>query len=91
MTSEIMNPLLLVGASLLLLAMSAMCIARPRSIQKYAIRTMSQSWWPSQEWVKTPAYILSLRICGVIALIMGLLLLWIASLQIYLLIRLNGV
>ena len=86
-----MNPLLLAGSSLLLVIIGAMCIARPLIIQKYAVRTMCQRWWPSQEWVTTPAFILSLRICGAIALILGILLLWIVFQVIYLLIRLNGV
>jgi hypothetical protein len=91
MNSEIMKPLLLAGVSVPLFAIGVMCIARPRSIQKYAVRTMYKGWWPSQEWVKSSSYIVSLRICGAIALIMGLLLLLIAFLRIYLLIRLNGV
>jgi len=91
MNSEIMNPLLLAGASVLLLAIGAMCIARPHSIQKYAVKAIHIRWWPSQKWVMTPAYILSLRICGVIALIMGLFLLLKVSVMIYVLIKLNGV
>jgi hypothetical protein len=91
MNSEIMKPLLLAGASFLLLVIGAACIARPRSIQKYATRTMSQRWWPSQKWAISSAYILSLRMCGVIALIMGLLLLWFVFQGICLLFRLNGV
>jgi hypothetical protein len=71
-----MKYLLLSLMSLALLTGGTFCLVRPYDIQRLAIRTMpARGCWPSREWAKTSQYILSVRICGVGALIMGLILL----------------
>ena len=64
------------GISLFLLVVAWMCLFQPRRVQAYALSMMRDGLFPSRDWVKTAQYIFSLRVCGVIALLMSLVLAW---------------
>lgn len=72
-----MKTLACAASSMLLIAVAWMCLIRPQIIQAYALSSMRGKWFPSKDWVKTSQYIFSIRACGVIALLMGLVLAWV--------------
>lgn len=73
-----MKTLVCAAASIFLLALSWICLFYPQRIQTYALSSMSGvKWWPSKDWAKTGQYVVSLRFCGGLALLMGLLLAWV--------------
>jgi hypothetical protein len=53
-----------------LTAAGLLCLLRPAAVQAYALKT-SARWNPFFNWMKTPGYIWSLRICGAPALFMA--------------------
>ena len=54
------------------------CLIWPSRIQRYALKSASVSKFnPFFEWMKKPAYLVSLRVCGIIAFLMALFVLWI--------------
>jgi hypothetical protein len=55
-----------------LVALGLLCLLRPGAVQAYAIRA-SARWNPFLNWMKTPGYIWSLRMCGTLALFMAVL------------------
>jgi hypothetical protein len=55
-----------------LVALGRLCLLRPGAVQAYAIRASARSN-PFLNWMKTPGYIWSLRICGTLALFMAVL------------------
>jgi len=57
-------------SSPVLTALGLLCLLKPRTVQAYSVRT-SVSWNPFLNWMKTPGYIWSLRICGTLALFMA--------------------
>jgi hypothetical protein len=57
-------------AAVFLLGIAASCLVWPRAVQNYAIKTSSKRFNPFLSWMRTPEYVWSLRIIGVIALFM---------------------
>ena len=73
-----MKTIILAVVSTFLLGLSWICLFSPQRIQAYALSHMaSLRWFPSKEWAKTGQYIASIRMCGVLALLMGLILAWV--------------
>ena len=63
--------------SVILAVIGVVCLVWPSKIQEYALHSSSAARFnPFYNWMKKPAYIVSLRFCGIIALVMAILLLW---------------
>ncbi len=74
-----MNPKFAVSiaASVVLLSLGTVSLIWPAKIQQYMLKSHSVSEYnPFFGWMKTKGYILSLRVTGIIALLMGLVVLW---------------
>lgn len=74
--------ILVIITGLIFFLISIICNVFPRRIQQFAIRIYSErkglaKFNPLREWIKTPKYILSLRIIGIISLLIFVLLLYI--------------
>jgi hypothetical protein len=63
----------------LLLAIAVLCLLFPRRIQAIAVRNVRPQWhtpkWVA-DFVASPAYLLNVRLCGLIAFLMGSIVLW---------------
>jgi hypothetical protein len=80
-----MKLILLAAVSTFLLVVGFCCITRPQSVQRLALRTMPNAGsWPTRDWVRSSSYLISVRMCGVLALGVGILLLWILMQEIHL-------
>jgi len=63
--------------SAVLAVIGVVCLVWPSTIQQYALRSPSVSKFnPFFEWMKRPAYLVSLRLCGVLALLLAAFVLW---------------
>lgn len=73
------KPLELLPFSLVLGLIGMVCLVWPSKIQQYALRSPAASKFnPFFEWMKKPSYLVSLRLCGVLALLMATLIIWAA-------------
>jgi hypothetical protein len=72
-----MKLLMMTVAALSLYAIAAIALIYPKRFQDIALRySQRMVWWPTNDWMKTPSYILSVRLSGAIALLMGSAILW---------------
>jgi uncharacterized protein YjeT (DUF2065 family) len=72
-----MKALLPVALSAVMTVIGIACLVWPSKIQQYALRSPSVSKFnPFFQWMKRPAYVVSLRLCGVLALVVAAFLLW---------------
>jgi len=63
--------------SFFLLSIGIACLVWPSKIQQYAMRSPSATRFNLFfEWMKKPSYLVSLRLCGVPALLIGALFVW---------------
>lgn len=73
-----MKTIILAAASMFLLGLSWICLFSPQRIQAYALSHVANvRWFASKEWAKTGQYIVSIRMCGGLALLIGLILAWV--------------
>lgn len=64
--------------SLVMMLVGTVCLAWPSRIQQYAIKSASVAKYnPFLKWMKKPAYIVSLRLCGAVALAVAFFVLWV--------------
>lgn len=58
------------------LSVGVICLGRPTAVRDYALRT-TPKWNPFRNWMESSSYIWSVRLSGVVALLMFLLVLYV--------------
>ncbi len=62
---------------LILALIGTFCLLAPSKIQQFALKSSSGKFNPWHTWMKKPAYLVSVRLCGIIALSMAGILSWV--------------
>ena len=63
--------------SMFMFGVGLVCLIWPLKVQQYALRSTSIARFnPFYNWMKTPAYLLLMRLCGILALAMAVLVLY---------------